>query len=185
MMRGMFLVFNEPSDGNIEKKLDVSSQRCDVYPAHVYVPQMNKKAKSLYLLLCILDTLVHIASIGGRIFLKPDHYALYIFPGIMEVSFLVTFATKYIRFLHLQMIYLFAHTILSFIFLFANIVPNGKESLLVEFELPSLNSNTLIESVLAIFSFIRMLLVITYHQHVYYGELRQKFNQGKVIMQPQ
>lgn len=39
----MFLVFNEPSDGNIEKKLDVSSQRCDVYPAHVYVPQVNNQ----------------------------------------------------------------------------------------------------------------------------------------------
>ncbi|EGT47967.1 hypothetical protein CAEBREN_23691 [Caenorhabditis brenneri] len=101
MKKGTFLIVNEPTDETVDRMLQVPKDKCDVYPALVYIPKYNKKMeKGLF---CLLTIFAQIALYGlMAYFFKVGYLAMIPF----EVFFLTMYAKEYVTTLHVQFVYL-------------------------------------------------------------------------------
>lgn len=41
MKQGKFLIVNEPSIESVDQKLKYPEEKCDIFPAQIYVPKVN------------------------------------------------------------------------------------------------------------------------------------------------
>lgn len=62
MRKGKFLIVNESIEECVDRKLQVSTENCDVFPALVYIPKFTKKMeKGMF---CVLTIMAQILIYG-------------------------------------------------------------------------------------------------------------------------
>lgn len=182
MKKGKFVIVNEPTDETVDRELKVTSENCDIFPALVYIPKFSKKMeKGMFCVVCIL---LQIAIYGMMAyFFKIGYLAVIPF----EVVFLALYAKEHIWVLNVQMVYLAVQLVFGALITFIAFLPadsgTGKD---FEIFIPTLAGGTmgLFGTFFGLFTCLRLLLVASYRTHLFYSNLRDKFKDGKVILQP-
>ncbi|ULU10995.1 hypothetical protein L5515_000972 [Caenorhabditis briggsae] len=182
MKKGKFLIVNEPNEETIDHELKVSTENCDVYSALVYIPKFNKKMeKGLF---CVLALCTQIALFGLMAYFFKIGYLAFI---PFELFFFVMYGKENVWNLDLQIIYLFFQLFFAAFTTFLAFGTEG-EGTRKDFGwiAPDLETGTLalFGAVFGIFTILRLLLVASYRTHLFYSNLRDKFMDGKVVLQP-
>ncbi|CAO4361110.1 unnamed protein product [Caenorhabditis nigoni] len=182
MKKGKFLIVNEPNEETIDRELKVSTENCDVYSALVYIPKFNKKMeKGLF---CVVASCTQIALFGLMAYFFKMGYLAFI---PFELFFFVMYGKENVWNLDLQIIYL---TVQLFFAAFTTFLAFGTEGEGTRKDFgwiaPDLKTGTLalFGAVFGIFTILRILLVTSYRTHLFYSNLRDKFMDGKVVLQP-
>ncbi|EFO90813.1 hypothetical protein CRE_08154 [Caenorhabditis remanei] len=182
MKKGKFLIVNEPTEETVDRELSVPTEKCDVFPALVYIPKFNKKMeKGLF---CVLTILVQIIIFALMSYFFTLGY-LAVIP--IEVAFLALYAKEHVSVLRAQMFYLTLQMFFGAFVTFMAFLP-AESGTRKDFEmvLPNLTTGTLalFGVFFGLFTVLRILLIASYHTHLFYSNLRDKFKDGKVILQP-
>ncbi|CAI2313898.1 unnamed protein product [Caenorhabditis sp. 36 PRJEB53466] len=181
MRKGKFLIVNEPNGEAAEQKLRIPAEVCDIFPAQVYIPRLEKGLKGVY---CVMLSLVLLTIL---ILMTTFFSNGYLIPIVIEGFFLIMYVKEHVSVLFYHLIYLMINLCGALVCCVIGVLPDNSGTRQdMNNVLPTTDRRILCVSALAfgLFTCFRLVLMIEYSICLYYSNLRDKFKKGKVILQP-